>query len=98
MIDGVTPLRSKVGTGGGKMISGFKSRVFGFGFEMSEDELEQEINSKWRGKAYTSYATEAAKFLYGSTQKKELTELPFVQMIDYGNAKDGYWNSNHMLV
>jgi hypothetical protein len=36
MIDGVTPLHSKGGTGSSKMVSGFKIRVFGVGFEMSE--------------------------------------------------------------
>jgi hypothetical protein len=36
--------------------------------------------------------------LYSLAQKRELAESPFVRMIDYGNAKDGYWNSNHMLV
>jgi hypothetical protein len=60
-IDGVHPMRSKGGTGGGKMISGFKSRVFGFGLEMSEEELE-EVNRKRRqgGKTYSSYAADAA--------------------------------------
>ena len=98
LIDGVHPMQSKGGTGGGKMISGFKSRVFGFGLELSKDELEQ-VNSKRRqDETYSSYAGDAAKFLYGSAAKKELTESPFVRTITYGSADDGYWNSNHMLV
>jgi hypothetical protein len=32
------------------------------------------------------------------SRKKALTKSPFVRMIDYGAAKDGYWNANRMLV
>jgi hypothetical protein len=80
------------------MISGFKSRVFGFGLEMSEDELEQVNSKRRRGQTYKSYAGEAHNFLTGSRDKKEFKESPFVRMITYGNAQDGYWGSNHMLV
>ena len=97
-IDDVSPLRSKGGTGGGKMISGFKSRVFGFGLKMSEEELEEVNSKRRRGKTYTSYAKEAATFLTGTAEKKEFKESPFVRMITYGNAQDGYWGSNHMLI
>mgnify|MGYP002812833387 CR=1 FL=1 len=33
-----------------------------------------------------------------SDSDESSTESLFVRMIDYGNAKDGDWNSNHMLV
>ena len=56
-------IRSKGGTGGGQMISGFKSRVFGFGLEMSEEELEEVNSKRRRGNTYTSYAKDAAVFL-----------------------------------
>jgi hypothetical protein len=35
------------------------------------------------------FATDAAKFLHGSTEKKYLTESSFVEMIDYRNNKEG---------
>ena len=34
----------------------------------------------------------------GEAEKKEFKESPFVWMITYGNAQDGNWGSNHMLV
>jgi hypothetical protein len=43
-VNGVTLLCSKGGAGGGKMVSGLKSRTFGFGFDLSSDDLEQVNN------------------------------------------------------
>jgi hypothetical protein len=76
-----------------------KSRMFGFGFDLSSDELKQ-VNDKRRerGNTYSGYAAQAANFLYGDAKKEDLKESPFVRTISYGNHKDGYWTSNHMLV
>jgi hypothetical protein len=90
MIDGIMSLRSKGGTGNRKMISSFKSRVFGFGLEMSEEKPEEVNSKRCRQQTHSSCATDVAKLLYGLAQKKVFTELLFVQMIDYGNAKNGY--------
>jgi hypothetical protein len=98
MIDGITPLRSKGGTGNGKMISGTKTRMQGFGGpKLSNDDFEK-VNEKRQGQCYSGYAAKAARNIQGLLRKKAFTESPFVRMIDYGAAKDGYWNANHMLV
>jgi hypothetical protein len=97
MIDGITPLRSKGGTEHGKMISGTKTRMQGFCSKLSNDDFEK-VNEKRQGQCYSGYAAEAARNIQGLSRKKSLTESPFVRMIDYGAAKDGYWNANHMLV
>jgi hypothetical protein len=98
MIDGITPFQSKGGTGNGKMVSGTKTRMHGFrGPKFSSDELAN-INKKREGQSYSGYTEEAARNLQGSARKMLLTKSPFVWMIDYGAATDGYWNANHMLL
>jgi hypothetical protein len=98
MVDGITQLRSKGGTGNGKMVSGTKTRMHGFaGPKLKKPDFDL-VNEARQGKYYPGYAAEAARNLLGSSAKKPLTESPFVRMIDYGAQKDGYWNANHMLV
>jgi hypothetical protein len=98
IVDDISPLRSKGGTGNGKMISGTKTRMHGFGGpKISADELKK-INEKRDGETYSGYAFEAARNIFGASGKPKLTVSPFVRMINYGAHKDGYWNANHMLL
>jgi hypothetical protein len=98
MMDGITPLRTKGGTGNRKMISGTKTRMHTFGGpKLSNDDFEK-VNEKRQGQSYSGYAAEAAPNIKGSSLKKALTKSPFVRMINYGPQKDGYWSANHMLV
>jgi hypothetical protein len=59
MIDGITPLQSKGGTGNGKMVSGTKRRMHSFGGpKFSADEL-MNINKKREGQSYCGFAEES---------------------------------------
>jgi hypothetical protein len=80
------------------MISGTKTRMQGFGGPKLSNNNFEKVNEKRQGQCYLGYAAEAARNIQGSSRKKALTESPFVRMIDYGTAKDGYRNANHMLV
>jgi len=81
--------------GMGLMISAFQSREFGFGFDMTPDELAR-VNHKRKGKSYED--TVAAMDVRGSEKKEPLLESPFVVKLEYGANKDGYWTGNHMIL
>jgi hypothetical protein len=40
---------------------------------------------------------EAAIYLLGSANKKDLVSSPFVQYLEYGIGKVGYWSYKHMV-
>lgn len=82
-------------TGYSYMISAFQSRKFGFGMEMTAEELQQ-VNDSRKGTHY--WDAEAANEVQKSTVKKELTKSPFVRTLLIGANLEGYWNSFHMAV
>ena len=84
--------------GAGLMVSGIgiQSREFGFGVELSDDELQAVNEKRSRDGEYVDKV--AAKEVTGKTKKEPLTESPFVRLLEYGANKDGYWTGNHMVV
>jgi hypothetical protein len=93
-IDGQQTLRTK-SMGVGRMVSALCSREFGFGLDMSVEELAN-VNERRRNKKYGD--KEAAIYLLGSSDKKDLVSSPFVRYLEYGKGKDGYWSYNHMVL
>ena len=93
VIDGMVPKREK-GEGPGLMVSAMQSYEFGFGLELSVDELAQ-VNALRLGEHYCDRA--AATELTGSSEKQPLVSSPFVVFFELGKAKSGYWGYNHMV-
>jgi hypothetical protein len=93
-IDGQQTLRSK-GMGVGRMISALCSREFGFGYFISNEELTK-INEMRKDTKYAD--EEAATYLFGNPNKKDLSESPFIRELEYGTGKDGYWTYKHMVI
>ncbi|KAI2497747.1 hypothetical protein MHU86_16742 [Fragilaria crotonensis] len=92
---GQRPLLPK-SEGDGFMLSAFVSREFGFGRDLSEDELAK-INEQQRiGKTYID--SQAAVEVLKTTQKPLLTESPFVRYLYIGANNEGYWNGFQMSV
>jgi len=81
--------------GEGRMISGMQSRDFGFGLPISEEQLTL-INESRFSQNYCD--TTAAMEIFGSIEKKPLSESPFLRAITIGVNNDGYWTSYHMAV
>ena len=92
VIDGMVPKREK-GEGPGLMVSAMQSYEFGFGLELSADELAQ-VNAVRLGEHYCD--TAAAIELTGTSLKPPLKSSPFVMYFELGKAKSGYWGYNHM--
>jgi hypothetical protein len=74
----------------GVMISAFVSREFGYGMELSPEELQQ-VNNEREGKDYSDQL--AATSIRGRTVKQELTESPFAIEFEYGANGQGYWET-----
>jgi hypothetical protein len=89
--NGQRPLLTK-SEGDGYMLSDFVSREFGFGQQMTEEELER-VNSKRRATGSTYIDTQAAMEINGTVNKAALTESPFVKYLYIGINNKGYWNS-----
>jgi len=81
------PLLPKL-EGEGQMISAFQSRYFGFGLQISEDQLSI-INERCCQQNYIN--TVAATEVFGSIKKKSLLESLFIQSITIGVNNNGYW-------
>ena len=80
----------------GVMISTFVSREFGFGYELSGEDL-QKVNKEREGnKQYSD--EEAATKVKGNTKKQALTASPFVLEFEYGANNEGYWDYDHMVL
>ena len=77
------------------MISSFVSRGFGYGYNLSEDDLAK-VNEYRKNKKYLEEA--ATMNIHHKIEKDPLTESPFVRWLDYGQNNKGYWNYNHMIV
>jgi hypothetical protein len=81
--------------GMGLMISAMQCCEFGFGLEMSREQLEK-VNQFRQGKKYAD--EEAAKARQGSEYKTALTCRPFIIEFSYGVQEQGYWNYEHMVI
>ena len=81
--------------GMGVMISAFQSREFGFGMELSSEQLQQ-VNKKRNGEDYIDKS--AAVLKRGTSQKQPLTSSPFYIEFEYGAQKEGYWTYDHFVL
>ncbi len=72
------------GDGQGVMLSAFQSREFGFGSDLSKEELD-EVNFTRRGKEYKD--KDAAKKIRGNAEKHPLMILPFIVEFEFGITK-----------
>jgi hypothetical protein len=81
--------------GQGLMISAFQSREFGFGLEISEEDLKK-VNEARVGQKYLDEAAANAK--RGTVEKKELKNSPFIIEFEYGANNEGYWSYDHMVL
>ena len=80
----------------GVMVSAMQCSEFGFGMELTDEELTK-TNSKRKSDG-DYFDTIAAFDVLGITKKKDLTESPFVRLLEYGANKEGYWTGNHMII
>ena len=71
----------------GVMISAFVSREFGFGYQMTQDDLEK-VNKTRAGSEYSD--KDASTKIRGNTRKLPLTQSPFVVEFEYGANSEGY--------
>ena len=92
--DGSRPLVPK-DEGSGVMVSGFTCRELGFGYKVS-DEILDIVNTLRENQKYSD--EEAAYTIYGNAIKRKLTSTPFVEELEYGQNKDGYWTYDRMIL
>jgi hypothetical protein len=81
--------------GMGIMISAMMSHKFGWGFELSPEQLAK-VNKKRAGENYED--AESATSKRGNAVKAPLTESPFVREFEYGVNAQGYWSYEHMVM
>jgi hypothetical protein len=79
----------------GLIISGTMSREFGWGLDLSKEELAQ-VTEMQVGKSYED--AESANAKCGSANKMPITESPFIREFKYGSKGEGYWNYEHMVI
>ena len=77
------------------MISAFVSRDYGFGFDISDEQLFS-INSLRSGKEYIDKTAAINK--NGNTMKEKLHCSPFVRKLNYGANNEGYWSYDDMIL
>ena len=77
------------------MLSSFVSRDYGFGWDISKEQLYI-VNQRRRGKHYKD--VQAAELKRGNSQKKDLETSPFSIKFEYGNSKNGYWSYEDMVL
>jgi hypothetical protein len=81
--------------GVGQMVSMLCLREFGFGLHLSVEQLAR-VNEMRRNRKYGD--EDAAIYLLGSADKKDLISSPFIRYLEYSKGKDGYWSYNHMVL
>jgi hypothetical protein len=79
----------------GVMLSAFVSREFGFGMELTTEQM-QHVNAKRLGQKYKDEM--AAKKKRGCELKQPLTQSPFVLEFEYGASAEGYWTYDSMVL
>ena len=84
--NGETPLMPKTNNKG-LMISGFVCREYGFGWQLSNSQLE--VVNKFCEKK-NCYDVKAAIVSLGKTSKDPLETSPFVRELEYCLIKEGY--------
>ena len=77
------------------MVSAFTSREFGFGYDLTEVQLQQ-VNVHRKGKHYCDKKVAIEKL--GQTLKQGLKTSPFKRFIQYGNMNEGHWSYEDMIV
>jgi hypothetical protein len=82
------------GDGQEVMLSAFQSREFGFGFDISKEEMD-EVNFTRRGKENKD--KDAAK-KRGNAEKHPLMTSPFVVEFEFGIVNEGYWCYRRMVL
>lgn len=82
--------------GQGVMISGFQSREFGYGLDLTGEQLRQ-VSEFRKEKKYIDEAA-ATKYRGKGANKDILNVNPFVLEFEYGAANEGYWNYEHMVL
>ncbi len=80
--------------GMGAMVSAFQSREFGWGMEITNQQMAR-INQRRIQQDY--FDKVAANKVHGSTKKAPLTTSPFVHLFEFG-GKNGYWTGTHMIL
>jgi hypothetical protein len=83
--------------GQGVMISAFQSREFGFGLEVTNEDLEA-VNATRNGVKYKDEKAAIETKADPAGWKKPLTKSPFVKEFEYGANSDGYWTYQHMVL
>ena len=103
-VDGKSDCTPK--TGVGIMVSAYVNSVTGFGLPMTAEQLKEvnEYRKKDENKHYKCGAYEAPQAICKlagipvTTVKWPLPESPGVRFLHYGKDKDGYWDSDHMMI
>ena len=92
--DGTTAVNPK-DEGHGIMLSSFVSRDFGYGWQLTPEQLLI-VNTYRNGKTYTDEI--AALEVIKQKEKTPLETSPFIRKFEYGANSEGYWNYNHMVI
>jgi hypothetical protein len=77
------------------MVNAIMSREFGFGFELSLQDLTA-INLCKEGNQYAD--EQSTMSLFGNANKKHLPKSPFICTLEIGIRNDGYWVYKYMAV
>ncbi len=94
--DGQRPMTPK-DDGMGMMVSSIKSREFGFGFELTTEQLEK-VNAFRRTRRPRYRDEKAATETNGTPLKSPLDKAAFLVLFDYGTNAEGYWSYNKMVL
>jgi hypothetical protein len=76
------------------MVSAFQSREFGWGVDITEEQIVR-INEMRMGKEY--FNAVAANEVNDTALKPALTTSPFIHLFEFG-GRNGYWMGNHMIL
>jgi hypothetical protein len=68
----------------GVMVSAFQSREFGWGMDITDEQMVR-INDKRMGEEY--FDAVAANDVNGTSRKPQLTMLPFICLFEFGGGK-----------
>ena len=77
------------------MISAMMSREFGWGVDITKEQLEK-VNEMKAGEKYRDVESAMAK--QGTANKSPLTDNPFIREFEYGAKGEGYWSYEHMVI
>jgi hypothetical protein len=69
--------------------------MFGFDLRISPQQLEDINFSRQRGKRYKDEGV--AMEVFGTLEKQELKESPFIKYFEFGMNNECYWGCSHMV-